>query len=68
MLIKHSDIPPQSFHDMNRTLMLDIIISQGSFISHLFTCENEPLIVNWGSVCVKYFPFHILYCISWLDL
>src|SRR5438046_574967 len=45
---------------MQCTLLLDIIIRQGTTILQLFASENQPLLIRWNSLFVLNFRFDII--------
>ena len=59
---------PQSKHQVESGLLLDIVVSEGAAVLELFSSENETLLVWRDALLVLNLGFHIVDCVRRLNL
>lgn len=59
---------PEPQYQMQRRLLLYVVVREGSTILELFTGENQPLLVGRYAFLVLYFCFHVLNRVRGLNL
>merc|ERR1711972_757983 len=55
-------------YQMQRGLLLDVVIRKGTTVLQLFACEDQPLLVRWNAFLVLYFCLHVVNRVAGLDI
>merc|ERR1711941_136290 len=55
-------------YQMQRGLLLDVVIRKGMTVLQLFACEDQPLLVWWDAFLVLYFCLHVVNRVAGLDI
>ena len=58
----------ESQHQVQRRLLLDVVIRQGSGILQLFPCEDQSLLFRWNSLFILNFGLDVLDRVVRLDI
>jgi hypothetical protein len=59
---------PQSEHEVEGGLLLDIVVTQSATVLKLFSSEDESLLVGWDALLVLNFSFDVLNGVAGLDV
>ena len=55
-------------HQMESTLLLDVVVTQGTSIFELFSSENKTLLIGWDSLLVLNLGLHVVNRIRWFHI
>ena len=68
MVVDHLVSTTETQDQVQRALLLDVVVRQGATVLKLLSGENETLLVRWDTLLVLNLALHVVDCVGAFDL